>query len=558
MRFFALFAALLVAGPAIPSLCARQPVRARKAMVAAQEWHATDVGVAVLKSGGNAVDAAVAVAMTLAVTHPTAGNLGGGGFLLLRKADGATTFLDFRERAPAAASHDMYLDAAGNPTADSIDGWRASAVPGTVRGMEYAHKKYGSKPWAELFQPAIELATKGFPVTWSLARDFDRATLLPKYPESRRIFLKNGAKYEIGETFVQPELAHTLQRIARNGANEFYEGETAHKLAAAMKANGGLITAEDLSAYKVSERKPITGRYKDYDIISAPPPSSGGIGLLQMMGVLEGSEYERAGAGSAAATHFVAEAMRRFYADRSEYLADPDFFRVPTASLLNRDYIARLRASIDPNHATPSGMVKPGSGPGFEHTETTHFSIVDAEGNAVAMTYTLNGSFGSGVTIPGLGFLMNNEMDDFSAKPGASNMFGLVQGESNAIQPGKRPLSAMTPTIVLHNGKPYIVIGAPGGSRIITGVMQVILNVIDFKMNIQEAIDQPRFHHQWRPDRLYLERGFSPDTIALLKARGHDVEENTFGVALVEGILIDGGWLQGGSDGRANGKAAGY
>lgn len=559
MRLFAALLALLVAGPAAPPLSARQPVRAHKAMVAAQEPLATDVGVAVLKSGGNAVDAAVAVSMALAVTHPTAGNLGGGGFLLLRKADGTATFLDFRERAPEAASHDMYLDPSGKPTKESIEGWRASGVPGTVCGMEYAHKKYGSKPWGELLKPAIELASKGFPVAWSLSNSLHNAgMLLEKSPESKRIFLKGGANFEPGDTLVQPELAQTLQRIARNGSKEFYEGETAQKLAAAMKANGGLITLADLKNYAVAERKPLTGRYRDYDIIAAPPPSSGGIGILQMMGMLEGSGYEKAGAGSAAATHYVAEVMRRYYADRSEYLGDPDFFHVPVSGLLNKVYIAKLRAGIDPAKATPSAQIRPGNAVDYEHTETTHFSIVDAEGNAVAMTYTLNGSFGSGVTAPGLGFLLNNEMDDFAAKPGSPNMFGLVQGEANAIQPGKRPLSSMTPTIVLRRGKPYLVIGAPGGSRIITGVMQVILNVIDFGMNIQEAIDQPRFHHQWQPDKLYLERGFSPDTVALLKARGHEVVENTFGVALVEAILINDGWLQGGSDGRANGKAAGY
>ena len=558
MRLLAFPLALVLAGSAVP-LFARQPVHVRKAMVAAQEPLATEVGVAVLKAGGNAVDAAVAVSMALAVTHPTAGNLGGGGFLLLREAEGTATFIDFRERAPEAASHDMYLDSSGKPTRDSIEGWRASGVPGTVRGMEYAHRKFGKKPWAELLQPAIELASKGFPVSWSLARSFHSAEKsLGRWDDSKRIFLRNGRYFEAGDTLVQPELAETLRRIARNGAKEFYEGETAHKLAAAMKANGGLITLDDLKNYAAAERKPLNGRYKDYDIITSPPPSSGGIGILQMMGMLEGSGYEKGGAGSAAATHYVAEVMRRYYADRSEYLGDPDFYHVPVSGLLNKVYIAKLRAGIDPERATPSSQLRPGNAPDYDHTETTHFSIVDAEGNAVAMTYTLNGGFGSGVTVPGLGFLLNNEMDDFAAKPGAANMFGLVQGEANAIQPRKRPLSSMTPTIVLHGGKLYLVIGAPGGSRIITGVMQVMLNVMDFGMNIQEAIDQPRFHHQWQPDKLYLERGFSPDTIALLKGRGYDVVENTFGVALVEAILADGGWLQGGSDGRANGKAAGY
>jgi gamma-glutamyltranspeptidase/glutathione hydrolase len=559
MRRFAALLALVVASVYVLPVQARQPVHAHKAMVVAQEPLATDVGVAVLRSGGNAVDAAIAVAMALAVTHPSAGNLGGGGFLLLRKADGTATFLDFRERAPEGASHDMYLDFSGNPTKDSIIGWRASGVPGTVRGMEYAHKKYGSKAWSELLKPAIDLAAKGFPVSYSLAQGLHSADkLLSSSPESKRIFLKDGASYQQGDTIIQPELARTLERIARGGAREFYEGETAEKLAAAMKDNGGLITRADLKRYEVAERTPLTGHYKDYDLVTAPPPSSGGIGILQMMGLLENTGYQKSGPGSAAATHYVAEVMRRYYADRSQFLGDPDFVKVPVNGLLDKSYLVKRRTTIDPDHATPSSQIQPGNAPDYEHTETTHFSIVDEQGNAVAMTYTLNNSFGSGVTVPGLGFLLNDEMDDFAAKPGVPNLFGLVQGEVNAIQPRKRPLSSMTPTIVLRAGKPYIVIGAPGGARIITGVMQVILNVLDFGMNIQEAIDQPRFHHQWQPDKLYLERGFSPDTIALLRQRGHNVEENTWGVGLVEAILIDGGWLQGGSDGRASGKAAGY
>ncbi len=557
MRPLATLLALLVAGFAAAPLYARHPVRARHGMVVAQEPIATDVGVAVLKSGGNAVDAAVAVAFALAVTHPTAGNLGGGGFLLLRKADGASTFIDFRECSPEAASHDMYLNAAGKPTRDSIVGWRASGVPGTVRGMEEAHRKFGSKPWADLLKPAIDLASNGFPVSYSLARSFHSSgKSMQQFPESSRIFLKNGTYYEPGETLVQPELAQTLLRISRFGSKGFYEGETARRLAEAMKANGGLITLGDLKNYTVSERKPLTGGYRGFDIITAPPPSSGGIGILQMTGMLEDSGYEKSGLGAANEIHYVTEVMRRYYADRSEYLADPDFYRVPVSGLLSRAYLEKLRESIDPQKATPSDQVRPGNVTDYEKSETTHFSIVDREGNAVAMTYTLNGSFGSGVTVPGLGFLLNNEMDDFTAKPGSPNMFGLVQGEANAIQPRKRPLSSMTPTIVLRNGKPYLVVGAPGGSRIITGVLQVMLNVIDFGMNVQDAIDQPRFHHQWKPDKLYVERGFSPDTITLLKAKGHIVE-NISGVALVEAILVDDGWLQGGTDGRANGKAAG-
>jgi len=536
---------------------AREPVRARKAMVVSQEPHATDVGVEVMRKGGNAVDAAIAVAFALAVTLPSAGNLGGGGFLLARMADGRTTFVDFREAAPLAATRDMYLDAAGNPTRDSVAGWRAAGVPGTVRGLEFAHKKLGSKPWRSLVEPAIRLA-RGFELSYAAARSLRSAeALMSAFPESKRIFLKNGSFHEPGDVLAQPELAATLARVARGGAREFYEGETARILAEECRRNGGLITAEDLRTYQAVERTPVTGSYKGLGVISAPPPSSGGIGLLQMMGVLEPTGYEKAGAGSAAAIHYVAEAMRRYYADRSEHLGDPGFFRVPVRALLAPRYIEHLRSTIDPRRASTSRVVGPGRLSPYESSETTHLSVVDPAGNAVALTYTINGGYGSGVTVPRLGFLLNNEMDDFAAKPGAPNMFGLVQGEGNAIQPGKRPLSSMTPTILTRDGRLYMVIGAPGGSRIINGVLQAILNVVDHKMNMQEAIDFPRFHHQWQPDKLSLEKGFSPDTISLLKAMGHDVD-SIGSVAVVESILVDGGWLQGASDGRGNGKAAGF
>ena len=531
-------------------------------MVAAQEPIATDVGVQVLKSGGNAIDAAVAVGMTLAVTYPFAGNLGGGGFMLVRFADGRTTFIDFREKAPAKASHDMYLDASGKPTRDSLLGWRAAGVPGTVRGLEFAHRKYGKTPWAELVGHSVKLAGDGFTVSHALSTSLkSRNTndLLGQFPESKRIFLHNGQHYEMGDTLKQPELAVTLGRIAKLGAKDFYEGETAKRLAAEMAANGGLITTDDLKNYQAAERVPVTGKYKGYDIISAPPPSSGGIGILQMMGMLEGTNYQKSGHGSAASYHYLAEVMRRYYADRSEYMGDPDFFKVPAVRLLNPSYVRERRESIDPDHVTPSDKIRPGKYPSQESTETTHFNIVDAEGNAVSLTYTLNGGYGNGVTVPGLGFLLNNEMDDFAAKPGSPNLFGLIQGESNAIAPGKRPLSSMTPNIVLKDGKLYIVVGSPGGSRIITAVMQAILNVIDFNMNIQDAIDAPRIHHQWMPDKLDFEKGISPDTIALLRARGHVMDEARPQVlARVEGIMSLDGWLLGGTDLRASGKAAGY
>ena len=530
---------------------AREPERARHAMVVSGDALATDAGVKILQNGGNAVDAAVAVGFALAVTYPYAGNIGGGGFMLVRFADGRSTFIDFRERAPGKATSGMYLDAHGNPTRESIEGWRSSGVPGTVRGFELAQKKYGRAKWESLVAPAIELASRGFAENYTLSTALGGARNLD--PESRRILLKSATN------LVQPDLARTLQRIAKLGAKDFYEGETAHLLADAMAHNGGLITLEDLKNYTAVERAPLTGKYRDYGVITAPPPSSGGVGVLQMLGMLEGSGYDKSGAGSAAAIHYVAEVMRRYYADRSEYLADPDFFKAPVAGLLDPAYIRKRRASIDPDRATPSAQVRPGAPAGSESSETTHYNVVDAEGNAVAVTYTLNGGFGNGITVPGAGFLLNNEMDDFSAKPGAANMFGLVQGKANSIQPGKRPLSAMTPTILTRDGKLFMLVGAPGGSRIITAVLQVILNVVDFGMNVQDAVDAPRFHHQWMPDTLFLESGFSPDTVALLKARGHKIDMSGGTVSSsVEAIVNDGGWLQGASDGRRQGKAAGY
>jgi len=537
---------------------AAQPVRARHAMVVTREPHATDAGVAVLQAGGNAVDAAIAVGLALAVTHPSAGNIGGGGFMLIRFADGRSTFLDFRERAPDRASRTMYLDAAGKPTGDSVSGYRAAGVPGTVRGFELASKKYGRKPWPDVLAPAIALAQHGFPVSYGLAKSLrGSAEFLGRFPESKRIFLRDGKPYEAGETFVQPELAHTLERIRTEGARDFYEGETARLLAADMERHGGLITAADLRDYTVVERQPLTGSYRGYDILTAPLPSSGGVGILQMLGVLEGSGYEKSGAGSAAELHFLAETMRRYFADRAAYMGDGDFVKVPVAALLDKKYIAQLRHSIDPEHATPSSQIHAAVLPGPESSETTHYSIVDAEGNAVSVTYTLNGGYGAGATVPGLGFLLNNEMDDFAAKPGEPNAYGLVQGEANAIQPRKRPLSSMTPTIVTRAGKLDLVLGTPGGPTIMNSVLEVMLDVIDFGMNIQDAVDFPRIHHQWLPDDLVLERGISPDTIALLKARGHRVKTDAT-IGEVAAIQVRDGWLEGAADPRREGSAKGF
>ncbi len=541
-------------------LCTRQPVRSRHAMVATREAHATDIGLAVLESGGNAIDAAVAVGFALAVTHPAAGNIGGGGFLLARFADGRSTFIDFRERAPAAASRNMYLGPDGKPTSDSVEGYRASGVPGTVRGLELAHEKYGRKSWADLLDPAVRLAADGFPVSYGLAhslRSQSTSARLARFAESKRIFLKDGKFYDAGEPLVQPELARTLERIRDRGAKDFYEGETAKLLAADLQAHGGLITLDDLKNYRAIERTPLTGSYRGYTVITAPPPSSGGVGILQMLGVLEGSGYEKSGFGSADELHFLAETMRRYFADRSEYMGDPDFYHVPVAGLLNPHYIEERRRSIDREHATSSATLRPGKLETFESSDTTHYSIVDAEGNAVAVTYTLNNSFGSAVTAAKLGFLLNDEMDDFAAKPGEPNLFGLIQGEANAIQPRKTPLSSMTPTIVLRDGKLYLVVGSPGGPTIINTVFEVLVNVIDFGMNIADAVDAPRLHHQWMPDVLRMERGFSPDTVALLKARGHAVElEDHQGE--VAAIRVQDGWLEGDADPRTEGTARGY
>lgn len=541
-----------------PLLGIREPVRARSAMVIAPA-PADEAGLSILRRGGNAIDAAVAIGFALNAVYPYAGALGGGGFMLVRLADGRTTFIDFRERAPGASTRTMYLDAAGNLTRDSLEGWRSSGVPGTVRGLELAHRRFGRLSWADDLAPSIDLAAKGFEVSYAFAEQLKGSRALARDPESRRIWLKGGAFYEPGDQMVLPDLARTLTRIATRGPDEFYTGETAATLVAAMQANGGLISRADLEGYTAVERAPLTGTYKNLTLITSPPPSAGGVGLLQMLGMLEGTGYEKAGFGSGAAMHQMAEVMRRAYADRNAYLGDPDFVTNPITRMLDRRYLATRRASIDPLKATPSAVVGPGLPVAAESAETTHYSIVDAEGNAVAVTYTLNGGFGNGITVPGLGFLLNNEMDDFTSRPGAANLFGLVQGEANTIAPGKRPLSSMAPTIVLRDGQLYMTLGGPGGSRIPTAVLQVLLNVVDFGMNPQEAVDAPRLHHQWLPDQISVGRGFSPDTLALLRARGHQVRDDPGPVAsVVELIVKDGGWLQGAADARRMGRASGY
>ena len=507
----------------------------------------------------------------LAVTHPPAGNLGGGGFLLIRFADGRSTFIDFRERAPSRATRDMYLGASGNliPEASTV-GLRASGVPGTVAGLEYASRKYGKLRWSRLVVRAVTLAKRGFPLSYELARSLSHprtVKLLERFPESRRIFLRDGRYYQPGEVFRQPDLARTLERIRRGGAREFYQGRTAGMLAAFSEKNGGLIAVDDLKGYKVVERRPITGAYRGYEITSAPPPSSGGVALLEMLNILEGVPLAQMGAYSADAMHWTVEAMRRAFADRAQYLGDPDFARIPVQGLTDKKYAETLRASIDPQRAGSSLKVRAGNPAPYESAQTTHLSVVDKDGNAAALTYTLNGSYGCGVTAQGLGFLLNNEMDDFTSRPGAANKDGLMQGEANAIAPGKRPLSSMTPTIVTRQGKLWLVVGSPGGATIINTVLNVLLNMIDFRMNVQQAVDAARFHHQWLPDRIRIEPvGFSPDTLALLRARGHQIQagestspDSDFRIGDAHAIAItpDGTRL-GAADPRRGGKAVGY
>jgi len=540
------------------------PVRAKRGMVVSVDEHASRAGVAMLKMGGNAVDAAIATAMALAVTHPSAGNLGGGGFLLIRLKDGRTSFLDFRERAPAAASRNMYLDASGNVVPESSTvGLRAVGVPGTVAGLVYASRKYGRLRWSQLVAPAVTLARSGFPISYELAHSLSsEATVkrLSRFPASNRIFLRDGRYYEPGERLVQRDLARTLARIQRGGAREFYRGLTARKLAAFMAENGGLVTLEDLRNYEVVERQPLVGTHRGYQIITAPPPSSGGVLLLEMLNILEGVPLAEKGALSADAIHWTVEAMRRAFADRAQYLGDPDFVRVPVRGLTDKKYAEALRALIDPQRATPSLEVRAGNPMAYESSETTHLSVVDRWGNAAALTFTLNDSYGCGVTAEGLGFLLNNEMDDFAAKPGSPNSVGLVQGEANAIVPGKRPLSSMTPTIVTRDGRLALVVGSPGGPTIINTVLNILLGVIDYKMEVQRAVDAPRFHHQWLPDNIRMEPGFSPDTLALLRARGHelDVRNGYWGDAHAIAVSQREGLLLGAADPRRGGKALGY
>lgn len=495
-------------------------------MVASVDAMATKVGVDILKQGGNAVDAAVAVGYALAVTHPQAGNLGGGGFMLLRTKDGKTTAIDFREMAPANATRDMFLDDQGNPDSKkSLTSHLASGTPGTVAGFSLALEKYGTLPLNKVVRPAIKLAEEGFVVNDALADDLKTygSEVIPNHENSKAIFWKDGEPLKKGDKLVQKNLAKSLELIAEKGPDAFYKGEIADQIVQEMQKNGGLMTKEDLAGYKAVERTPISGDYRGYQVFSMPPPSSGGIHIVQILNILENFDMKQYGFGSADAMQVMAEAEKQAYADRSEYLGDPDFVKVPWQALTNKDYAKSIAERIDINKAKPSSEIRPGKLAPYESNQTTHFSVVDKDGNAVAVTYTLNTTFGTGIVAGNTGILLNNEMDDFSAKPGVPNVYGLVGGDANAVGPKKRPLSSMSPTIVVKDGKTWLVTGSPGGSRIITTVLQMVVNSIDFGMNVAEATNAPRFHHQWLPDELRVEKGFSPDTLKLLEQKGQKV-----------------------------------
>jgi gamma-glutamyltranspeptidase/glutathione hydrolase len=549
-----------------------QPVRAPHAMVASVHELASKAGVTIMKQGGNAVDSAVAVGFALAVVHPQAGNLGGGGFMLVRTADGKLHFLDYREKAPAAATAKMYQDKDGKVIPDmSLVGYKAIGVPGSVAGLAYAEKHWGKLTLAKVMAPAIKLARDGYPLAQGDAKALQDKDLA-KFAESRRIFQRDGNYYKSGEVFKQPELARTLERIAKN-PDEFYHGALAKELAASMQKGGGLITAQDLAAYEVKERQPIHGTYRGYDVYSAPPPSSGGIVLVEALNILEGYDLRKIGR-TPEAEHLTIEAYRRAFFDRAEFLGDPDFAEIPVAPLIDKKYAAAWRDSLNPDKASLSQELKrpaefnqleryaethPLTLAAKEPENTTHYSVVDPQGEAVAVTTTLNDSFGSRVTAEGLGFLMNDEMDDFSSAPGVPNTYGLIQGPANAIGPGKRPLSAMTPTIVTKGGKLALVLGSPGGPTIITTVANALMGVVDYGMNIQQAVDAPRYHNQWIPDETMLEAAFPEEQKAALEKMGHRIKQrNRWGDAECIEINPLTGERMGASDPRNNGKAVGY
>jgi gamma-glutamyltranspeptidase / glutathione hydrolase len=546
----------------------REPVRARNGMVASAERIASQIGVDVMKRGGNAVDAAVAVAFALAVVFPVAGNLGGGGFMMIQRSDGTATEIDYRETAPGAATRDMFVGPDGElikGEGSSLLGYRASGVPGTVAGMAFALKKYGSGKltWSELIEPARKLAVDGFVVTHRTENWLEKyQAIFSPFADSRRIFLREGKLYREGEILRQPELAATLGRLQKKGPREFYEGKTARLIAEDMQHNGGLITRQDLRDYTPKERVPLRGSYRGYGIISMPPPSSGGASLIEMLNILEGFDLQKLHPFSSQYYHLLVEAMRRAYADRAEYMGDTDFGSVPIEGLIEKAYAERQRSTINPQRASSSSEIGAGKPTGYESTQTTHFTIVDAAGNAVSNTYTLNSGFGSGVVAKGTGVLLNNEMDDFTSKPGEPNRYGTIISERNAIAPRKRPLSSITPTFVLRpDGSLYFAIGAQGGTTITNTVLLIISNVIDHGMNLQEAIDSPRIHHQWLPDEIRDEPlGLSADTRRALEARGHKFATKPRYIGGAQGIMIEEktGMRLGAGDARENGAAVGY
>ncbi len=543
------------------------PVRAQNGMVVSTDAYASEVGAEILRSGGNAIDAAIATSFALAVVNPEAGNIGGGGFMVIRFADGRTAALDYREKAPLAASRDMYLDSEGNVTESSTLGHLAAGVPGAVAGLWKAHREYGVLPWAQLVEPAMGLA-EGFEVRERQAHSLRASESdFRIYPSTEETFLPNGRPPPVGEIFRQPALAATLERIRDLGRDGFYRGVTADLIVQEMEHGGGIITHEDLAGYDAEWREPITFGYRGHTIVSMAPVSSGGATLAEIANILEGYNLHAMRWHSPSTIHLMAEAWKRAYADRNAYLADPDFVQMPLERMISDDYAAERRATIARDRATPSLDVGPGLGVPERERNTTHLSVVDADGNAVAVTTTINSFYGCKVTVAGAGFLLNNEMDDFAAKPGAPNQFGLVQGENNAIQPGKRMLSAMTPTIVVDpEGELLLVLGSPGGATIITNVFQNISNVIDYGMSVVEAVRVPRLHHQHLPDRIQYERGsLDTETIAALEALGHTVQERFNEDAIypyigdVQGIMrMPDGWLEGASDPRRGGTAVGY
>ncbi len=543
------------------------PVKAMNGMVVSTNRYASEVGVDVLQAGGNAVDAAVATGFALAVVNPEAGNMGGGGFMVLRLGDGSAAALDFRERAPAAASRDMYLDESGELTDGSTVGHGAVGVPGSVAGLWEAHQRYGSLPWSDLVAPAIRLAD-GFALTDRGARSLRHyAEALAEFPRTSEIFLNEGSALEIGDTLVQADLAATLRRIQEHGRAGFYAGETARLIVEEMRGNDGLITAEDLAAYQPSWREPIEFTYRDHPVIAMPPSSSGGITLALMAKILEGYDLSDIPWHSPEMVHLLAEAWKRAYADRNEYLGDPDFIEIPTLRLVSDEYGAERRAGISLDRATPSSEVAPGLGTYSVAENTTHFSVVDLAGNAVSVTTTINSFYGIKAVVRGAGFFLNNEMDDFAAQPGTPNMFGLVQGEANAIAPGKRMLSAMTPTIVLRPDRSlFLVLGSPGGATIITNVFQNMINVIDYRMTLTQAVRAPRLHHQHLPDRIDYELGsLDAATIAVLQDMGHTLRERYSTESLYPNIgdiqaimMLPDGTLEGVSDPRRGGAAVGF